>query len=46
MDLDSFIIEIKKHEEIYDSSHVNYKDNELRQNIFQEIGSMFDLTGM
>lgn len=45
MDLDKFVVEISKREELYDPSHVNYKDTELKNNAYEEIGAMFDLSG-
>ena len=44
MDLDKFVIEISNHRELYDPSNKNYKDVEMKDNIFLEIGAMFILT--
>jgi len=45
MDLDKFVLEISKRPELYDSNNVKYKDKKLKEDIYQEIGILFDLSG-
>lgn len=45
MEVDKFVIEISKHPELYDLNNARYKDRKFKDDIYQEVGMLFDLSG-